>query len=261
MRRRIIWTGNAAPRSDAIGRAVYPQACAFERLNRRARLGPGRRNLEASEPHIERARPAMRAPGFLEAEHHRAKVGLAQPLRGEPLKHPALVRPPAKLIDRPALAGDDDDQPRAARLRMAKEAAQSLMRLSLSQSVQIERRVDRGASPRKLTFEPPFDRRERWRRGGLRRSVGRRLGGGWRRGRGPRSPNGIRRNRQGRAAPPRDRAGDFGPERDFLVGQAPQTFAGRGHIFQESLPYGQLPTQRKFDLANNGEKLFFLVAS
>src|SRR3984957_7894474 len=102
----------------------------------------------------------MRAPGFLEAEHDRAQVGLTQPLRGEPLEPPALIRPPANLIDRSAFAGDDDHQPRATRLRMAQEAAQSLMRLGLGKPMQIERRVDRGASPRKLTLEPPFDRRQ-----------------------------------------------------------------------------------------------------
>ena len=136
----------------------------------------------------------MRASRFLEAKHDRAQVGLAQPLRGEPLEHAAFIGPLAKLVERPAFAGDDDDQSRAARLRMAKEAAQRLMRLGLGQPMQIERRVDRGASARKFTLEPPFDRRER-RRGGLRRSGGRRLGGGWRRGGGPGGPDGIRRRR------------------------------------------------------------------
>ena len=172
----------------------------------------------------------MRASGFLEAEHDRAQVGLAQPLRGEPLQHAAFVRPAAELVQRTAFAGDDDDQPRAARLRMAKKAAQSLMRLGLGQPVQIERPVDRGASARKVTLEPPFDRRER-RRGGLRRPGGRRFGGGWRRGGGPCGPYGIRRRGQGRAAPPRDGARDLGPERDLLVAQAPQALRGGGVSF------------------------------
>src|ERR1700733_4824133 len=214
---------------------------AFEPLKRPARLGPGRRNLLASEPHIERAGSAMRAPGFLEAEHDRAQVGLTQPLRGKPLEPPALVRPPAKLIDRPAFAGDDDDQPRAARLRMAQEAAQSLMRLGLSQSVQIERRVDSGASPRKLAFEPPFDRRER-RCGGLRRPGGRRLSGDRRRDGRPGGSHGIRRNRQGRASPSRDRARDLGPERDLLVAQAPQTLRAGRRLLHRSSPCGRSTT-------------------
>ena len=187
MRRLITWIGNAAPRKNKT-RAFSRQARGFEPLN--PPLGPGRRNLEASEPDIERARPSVCASGFLEAEHDRAQIGLAQPLRGEPLEHPALIRPPAKLIDRSAFAGDDDDEPRAARLRMAQEAAQSLMRLGLGQPMQIERSVDRGASARKLTLEPPFDRRER-RGGGLSRPGGWRLGGGRRRGRGPGWSDGI----------------------------------------------------------------------
>jgi hypothetical protein len=65
------------------------------------------------------------------------------------------------LVHGTAFAGYDDDEPCAARLRMAQEAAQSLMRLGLGQPMQIERRVDRGASALKLTLEPPFDRRER----------------------------------------------------------------------------------------------------
>src|ERR1700733_13481783 len=36
-------------------------------------LGPGRGHIEASKPHIERARSAMRAPSLLEAKHDRAK--------------------------------------------------------------------------------------------------------------------------------------------------------------------------------------------
>ena len=65
----------------------------------------------------------MRASSFLEAEHDRAQVGLAQPLRGEPPEHAAFVGPMADLVERSAFAGYDDDQPRAARLRMAQEAA------------------------------------------------------------------------------------------------------------------------------------------
>src|SRR5580704_12757700 len=206
------------------------------------RLGPGRRNLEASDPHIERARSAMRASGFLKTEHDRAQIGFTQPLRGEPLEHAALVRPPAKLIGRPAFAGDDDDQPRAARLRMAQEAAQSLMRLSLSQPMQVERRVDRGASARQFAPESPFDRRERS-GGGLRRPGGRRLDGGWRRGRGSSGPYGVQRRRQGRAASPRDAARDLGPERDLLVGQAPQALAGRRRVLHGSSPRGRSTTK------------------
>src|ERR1700722_12918875 len=107
------------------------------------RLGPRRRNLKPSEPHIERAGPAMRPSGFLEAEHDRAQVGLAQPLGGDPFKHAAFVGPLSNLVQRSALAGYDDDQPCALRLRMAEEATQSLMRLGLSQPMQIERGVDR----------------------------------------------------------------------------------------------------------------------
>ena len=129
----------------------------------------------------------MRASGFLEAEHDRAEVRLAQPLRSEPPEHAAFVGPLADLVQRTAFAGYDDDQPRAARLGMPKEAAQRLMRLGLGQPMQIERRVDRRAPARKFTLEPPFDRRER-RRGGLRRSGGRRLGGCWRRGGRPGGP-------------------------------------------------------------------------
>ena len=51
----------------------------------------------------------MRASGFLEAEHHFAQVGLAQPMRGQPSQHAAFVRPWSRLIQRAALAGDDDD--------------------------------------------------------------------------------------------------------------------------------------------------------
>ena len=144
----------------------------------------------------------MCAPRLLEAEYDRPQVRLAQPLRGEAFQHAAFVGP-SSLVQRSALAGYDDDQPRSARLRMSEEAAQSLMGLGLGQAMQIKRRVDRGASAREFALEPPFDRRE-WRRGGLRRSGGGRLGGGRRRGRRPGGPGGIRRRRQGRAAPPRD---------------------------------------------------------
>ena len=80
---------------------------------------------------------------------------------GEPSEHAAFIGPAAELLDRAALAGDDDDEPRPACLRMAQEAAQSLMRLGLGQPVQIERGVDRGAPARNFTFDPPFDWRER----------------------------------------------------------------------------------------------------
>src|SRR5580692_7775521 len=103
-----------------VRRRLYPKT---NRLINTDTLGPRRRNLEASESHIERSRSAMGATGFLEAEHHRAQVCLAQPLGGDAFQHAALIRPPAKLIDRPAFAGHDDDQPRATRLRMAEEAA------------------------------------------------------------------------------------------------------------------------------------------
>ena len=121
----------------------------------------------------------MRPSGFLEAEDDRAQVGLTQPLRGEPPEHAAFVGPLVRLVPRAAFAGYDDDQSRAARLRVAEEAAQRLMSFGLGQPMQIERPIDRSASARKVALEPPFDRRER-RRGGLRRSGGRRLGGGWR---------------------------------------------------------------------------------
>ena len=124
---------------------------------------------------------------------------------------------------------------------MAQEAAQSLMRLGLGQPMQIERRVDRGASARQFALESPFDRRER-RGGGLRRSGGRRLGGGWRRGRGPGGPYGVQWRRQGRAAPPRDAARDLGPERDLLVGQAPQALAGAA-----ACPSRLVPSRQKHD--------------
>ena len=52
-----------------------------------------------------------------------AQVGLAQPLGGNPFKHAALVGPVVDLVQRSAFAGYDDDQSRAARLRMAEEAA------------------------------------------------------------------------------------------------------------------------------------------
>ena len=79
----------------------------------------------------------------------------------------------ARLIERPALAGDDDDELRAARLRMAQEAAQGLMRLGLVHPVQVDRAVDLGAPARELALQPPLDRRER-RRGPLRRPACRR---------------------------------------------------------------------------------------
>ena len=151
-----------------------------------ARLWSGRGDVEASEPNIERAGPAVGATGFLEAEHDRAQVGLAQPLGSEPSQDAAFMRPLARLVQRSALAGDDDDQPRAARLRMAQEPAQRLMRLGLGQPMQIERGVDRGASAREFTLEPPFDWRER-RRGGLRRSACRGLGCGSEAEQGPRA--------------------------------------------------------------------------
>ena len=45
----------------------------------------------------------MRASGFLEAEHDRAQVGLAQPLRGEPSEHAAFVGPSATSSSAPPL--------------------------------------------------------------------------------------------------------------------------------------------------------------
>ena len=79
----------------------------------------------------------MGAARLLEAEHDRAQVGLAQPVgRGPP--QPLAEGP--KLVERAALAGDEL---RPARLRMAQEAAQRLVRLGLVQPMQIERPVDR----------------------------------------------------------------------------------------------------------------------
>ena len=92
----------------------------------------------------------MGAAGFLEAEHDRAQVGLAQPVGSETSEDAALVGPLATLVQAAALARDNDDQPRAAGLRMAQEATQSLMRLGLGQPVQIERGVDRGAPARQF---------------------------------------------------------------------------------------------------------------
>ena len=104
------------------------------------------------DPHIERARPAVGASGLLEAEHDRAQVGLAQPLGGKPFEHAAFIGPVAGILRRAALAGDDDDEPRAAGLRMTQEAAQRLMRFGLGQPMQIERSVDRGAPARKFAL-------------------------------------------------------------------------------------------------------------
>ena len=132
----------------------------------------------------------------------------------------------------------DDDQPRAAGLRMAQEPAERLMRLGLGQPMQIERGVDRGASAREFTLEPPFDRRER-RRGGLRRSACRGLGWDRRRSRGPRGAHRIRCCGEGRPAPPRNAARNLGPERDLLVGQAPQTLRAGRRFLHGSYPRGR----------------------
>src|SRR5580698_5894013 len=98
MRRRISSTGNAALRRSDRTRA---SVC---RLAGSGWLRPGRRNLRASEPYIERAGSAVCTSGFLEAEHDRAQIGLAQPLRGEPFEHAALIGPVA-LVRRRAFAG------------------------------------------------------------------------------------------------------------------------------------------------------------
>ena len=103
----------------------------------------------------------MRASRLLEAEHDLAQVGLAQPVGREPAQHAALLAERRRLVERAALAGDDDDEPRPARLGMAQEAAQRLMGLGLVHAVQVERAVDRAAAARELALQPPLDRRER----------------------------------------------------------------------------------------------------
>ena len=77
---------------------------------------------------------------------------------------------------------------------------------------------------------------------------------------GPGGPHGIRRRRQGRAAPPRDRARDLGPERDLLVAQAPQALAGAA-----ASPSRLVPSRQKHDelgrMANGAGARACLVAA
>ena len=75
----------------------------------------------------------MGAARLLEAEHDGAQVGLTQPMGDKPAQHAAPLAEGPKLVERAALAGDDDDELRPARLRMAQEAAQGLVRLGLVQ--------------------------------------------------------------------------------------------------------------------------------
>src|SRR5271165_288237 len=183
----------------------------------------------------------MRASGFLEAEHDGAQVRVAQPMRREPSQHAAFRRPRSPFVQRAALAGDDNDQFGAARLRMAQEAAQRLMRFGLVHAMQVDRIVDLAAPARELALQPPFDRRE-GRRGWLRRSACGSLSRRWRRGRGRLGDNKLRWRRQDRAAAPRDAARDFGPERDLLVAQAPQTMRARRRLLHRSSPSGSSTT-------------------
>ena len=81
----------------------------------------------------------MGASRLLETEHDRAQVGLAQPVGREPAQDAALLTVVGGLVERPALASDDDHQSCPPGLGMAQEAAQRLMRLGLVHPVQVER--------------------------------------------------------------------------------------------------------------------------
>ena len=139
------------------------------------------------------------------------------------------------LVERAALAGDDDHEPRPARLGMAQKAAQRLMRLGLGQPMQVERAVDRrrvraparaSAAARSAPAAGRGLGRPRLRRGrGLRRAA---AAGAFGRER-------LRGRRQARAAPPRDAARDLGPERNLLVAEAPQTVTADGASFTAPL--------------------------
>ena len=118
----------------------------------------------------------MGATRFLEAQHDAAHIGRAQPVRREASQHTGLVDPGRR--SRAALAGDDDHQPIAARLRGAQERAQGVMRLGLIEPVQIERRIDAPPAS-EFAFQLAVQRRQRRRPDarGRRRLAARRNGG------------------------------------------------------------------------------------
>src|SRR5580692_3343550 len=160
--------------------------------------------LAPPQPHVERAGAAMSGPRLLEAEHDRAQVGIAQPVRDEAAQHALLAEPGLVSAPTPTLARDDDDQAELLRLRLHEKAAQRRMGFGLGHAVQVEHAVDRWSPAREIALEASLQRGERlgrWRRGWRR---GRRgggglaagwggLGGGRRGGRGRRGERGQRR--------------------------------------------------------------------
>jgi hypothetical protein len=179
----------------------------------------------------------MRTLGFLETNDDRMIEGLAQPVRYALAQNTRCGYPRNTTL---ALAGHDEDEPRAFDLRLRQEVPQREESFLPAHAVEVDRGIGRGAAARKLLPKPPFKRRQRGR--GRRRGI---KGGGvlaFDRRRGPfivgfyargtelhvRVVLRLRRRRQTASRPARDALRHVQPKLDLFRAQPPEPgLAGR----------------------------------
>jgi len=111
---------------------------------------------------VKRAFPAMRAAGRLVANYAAAQNRVGQPMRHHPPEHSALVPECAALGT--TLAGDDQNQTRAAMMHPVDEREERRVSLGLSHAMQVDPAVDLGATPAQIAGKGLFDPRKRQKR-------------------------------------------------------------------------------------------------